>query len=428
MRRQAPGMQRTTATHRHAGKSAGSRLASLLLALAGCAGAAQAQSPDLRGYVDLRLVAPANEQDWSDGGLGKTRFGGDRDAAFPGGAALAASFQVTPELLASAELQYLPEARHPLDVLQAWVRYRPVSTTPWRWSTRLGAFFPPISLENDSIGWTSRWTLTPSAINSWVGEELRTIGAELRVEHRGDAGTLTAQAALFGHNDPAGELLAARGWGMGDLTSGLGAVLREPDVYAPVAYAPVPMLYRPFLEIDDRIGWYAGLDWDSPAHGRLALLRYDNRADPTAEVGYAGRELYAWHTRFWSLGAQARAGDVVFIAQLMDGSTAFEPVPGLLLDTRFHAGYLLAGWERGAWQPALRIDLFGLRQLPDTLDAPLDEHGNAITFALNWRPRNNLRLVGELLRLDSTRDQRRLAGLAPRQLDTQVQVAVRVLF
>ena len=52
-------------------------------------------------------------------------------------------------------------------------RRRPVS-----WSVKAGAFFPTISLENDDLGWTSPYTLTPSAINSWIGEELRTIGSE----------------------------------------------------------------------------------------------------------------------------------------------------------------------------------------------------------------------------------------------------------
>ena len=46
------------------------------------------------------------------------------------------------------------------------------------WSVKTGAFFPTISLENDDLGWTSPYTLTPSAINSWIGEELRTIGSE----------------------------------------------------------------------------------------------------------------------------------------------------------------------------------------------------------------------------------------------------------
>ena len=43
---------------------------------------------------------------------------------------------------------------------------------------KAGAFFPTISLENDDIGWTSPYTLSASAINTWIGEELRTIGTE----------------------------------------------------------------------------------------------------------------------------------------------------------------------------------------------------------------------------------------------------------
>jgi hypothetical protein len=387
----------------------------------------QAGSVDWNGYVDFRAVAPTQQQDWTDGGLGKARFGGGGSAASTQ-AALAASFQLAPEWLASGTLQVMPQQRHPLDILDASIRYRPVSTTPWRWSLRMGAFFPSISLENGNTGWTSPWTLTPSAINTWVGEELRAVGTEIRIEHRADTRTLALFGSLFGKNDPAGELLATRGWGMGDLTSGLGASLREPDAIAPLVGTTPPVRYRPFVEIDHRIGWYAGVDWDAPAYGKVSLLRYDNRADPTREQDYAGREVYAWHTRFWSLGMQSQVGNVLLAAQAMHGATAFEPAPGLLLDTQFNAGYVLAAWGQGAWQPAVRLDLFQTRQLPDWLPDPLSEHGNAATFALNWRARQNLRVTGEVLRVDSTRNQRRLDGESPHQVDTQVQVNVRLQY
>ena len=75
----------------------------------------------------------------------------------------------------------------------------------------------------------------------------------------------------------------AGGAGAGQLmTSGLFAELREPDVYADDAFAPVPMRYEPFLEIDHRIGWYAGIARDGVDGSRFALLRYDNRGDPEA--------------------------------------------------------------------------------------------------------------------------------------------------
>lgn len=398
----------------------------LALAWLACAPAA-AQSVVWQGYLDLRLAAPASQQDWADGGLGKTRFGDSSHAAI--GGALSASWQVAPELLASATVQLQSDQRRPLDLLDAGLRWRPVSTNAWRWSAKVGVFFPPVSLENDAIGWTSAWTLTPSAINSWVGEELRSSGIELRVEHRGEAATWSAVASAFGRNDPAGELLASRGWALNDTTSGLFARVRQPDAYAADAYAQPPLLFEPFLEIDHRIGWYAGLARDGIDGSRLALLRYDNRGDPEAWTNVAGRRLYAWHTRFWSLGAKRDIGRVQLLAQAMHGGTAFEPQPGLYLDSKFSAAYVLAGWNQGgAWQPALRLDWFRIRQLPDTLEAPLSEHGNALVAAINWRPDERWRMTGEFLRVDSTRDQRRLEGATPRRVDLQLQLSLRRFF
>ena len=403
------------------------RRALAMAVLLASGGAARAQDFQLHGFLDLRAVSPAHETSWNAGGLGKSRYGSGDAGAGVGAALLRADWQATPALSAAADLQYQPDEHRHVDVLDAYLRYRPASITPWRWSLKAGAFFAPISLENEGIGWTSLWTLTPSAINSWVVEELRTVGGEFSIEHRG-SNTFQAGFAVFGSNDPAGELLATRGWSLSDLTSGLHASLREPDVYAPVARASVPVEYRPFDEIDHRPGWYADASWESPAYGKFVILHYDNRADPERYERYEDRKVFAWRTRFWSFGARTRVGDVTLIAQAMDGDTAFEPSPELYLDTHFRSGFLLAGWERGAWRPALRLDFFSLRQTPSSLADPLSEHGNALTAALNWRPNDRLRITGEWLWVDSTRDQRALEGLAPRQIDRQVQVSARVYF
>src|SRR4029079_8665616 len=159
------------------------------------------QEASLRGFVDYRLVVPSDERSYVEGGLGKTRFGeGDAKPQF-GGAALVGTLQLTPSLLAEAGVRYESTDEHELTLDQAYLRWRPVSTTPWRWSLKTGAFFPPISLENDGIAWTSRATLTPSAINSWVGEELRIVGAEYRVEWRGEGQGVELAGAVFGAND-----------------------------------------------------------------------------------------------------------------------------------------------------------------------------------------------------------------------------------
>lgn len=389
--------------------------------------AALAGDFDLHGYLDCRVVAHASERSWADGGLGKTRFGDGGVAPTCAQAAVVATAQLAPQWLALADVQYQTTGRTDVSVLEAYVRYRPVSTTPWRGSLKLGEFFAPISLENDAIGWTSPWTLTPSAINSWVGEELRSIGAEARLEWRGSTQTFEGVAALVRSNDPAGELLAARGWALSDLTSGLGSRVREPDVYASANDESAPLRFDPFVENDHRLGWYAGANWRMPGRGSISVVRYDNEADPSTSSKGAV-PVFSWHTRFWSVGAETQVGDIVLLAQAIDGSTQIAPAPDFSTTTDFRAAYVLAGWSHGAWRPALRLDAFATSQQPRDLVDRVREHGHALTFALNWRPVDWLRITGEAVRVQSWRNQRIAAGLAAEQTDNQVQLSARLLF
>jgi hypothetical protein len=404
------------------------RRAAALAALA-CAGmrCAGAQDFDAHGYLDCRLIARADERSWADGGLGKTRFGGSGTTAACVQAAVVATAQLTPSLLALADVQYQTTGKNAFSALEAYLRYRPVSTTPLRWSVKLGEFFMPVSLENDAIGWTSPWTLTPSAIDGWIGEELRTIGAEARIEWRGSGQTFEGIAALVRENDPAGELLAARGWALADLTSGIGSRVREPDVYAIDNGDAIPLRFDPFLENDGRTGWYAGASWRATGLGRIAVLRYDNEADPSTHSGGAS-PVFSWHTEFWSGGAELDLGDVVLLGQAMSGSTEIAPSPHFRTTTGFRAAYLLAGWNRGALRPAIRVDVFSTDQLPRSIDARVREHGEAATLALNWRPREWLRVTGEALFVRSTRSARTEEGIASLQNDRQLQLSARLLF
>ncbi|HET7064784.1 MAG TPA: hypothetical protein VFI49_10975 [Rudaea sp.] len=395
--------------------------------LAAAMASAHGQDFDVRGFADFRLVSAAGETSWTQGGLGKTRYGGGDDSARVGGAAVVASWHPAPAWLAVADLRYEPQADSTFALVEAYLRYRPVSTDPWRWSFKLGEFFPPISLETDGVAWTSIWTIAPSAVNTWVGEELRVVGGEARLEHRGETNTFEGGAAVFAANDPLGEILAARGWAMGDLVSGFGSHLREPDNYATSIGSTPPRRYDPFLEIDHRVGAYADLTWRSTEFGRATLLYYDNRADPSAYHTFnQGDHLFAWRTKFTSIGATTAAGRLVLIAQGIAGTTEIAP-PGFRGETHFAAAYVLAGWNLGAWRPAVRVDAFMTRQDPASPPSA-SEHGNAITLALNWRPLDWLRLTGEALRIDSTTDQRLAIGLAPRQIDTQVMFNARLLF
>jgi hypothetical protein len=399
-----------------------------MLALACAPPAAGAQDLHAQGFVELRLpVVDAQDLSWTVGGMGKMRFGDGSDSLEPAGA-VSLSWQVSESLLAVADLQAQGQTSPDLGLISAWLRWRPVSTSAWRWSLRAGAFFPPVSLENDGVGWTSRWTLTPSAINSWVGEELRTVGAEARLEHRGVHGSIEGGFALYKWNDPAGELMASRGWAMGDVTTLLGGRVRQPDVYSNVVFSPAPVEYKPFVENDGTFGWHADLEWRSNAGLRLRALRYDNRADPSSNSHHAGRTVYSWHTRFDSLGAEVPVGPVMLAAQWLGGDTSIEPAEDLYIVSHYHAAYLLAAWDRGRWRPALRYDRFRVRQDPDFIGDMLEEDGHAWTAALNWRPRDWLRVTAEWLRVDSTRTQRVLEGLAPRQKEDLLQLNLRYQF
>jgi hypothetical protein len=406
----------------------------LILSLMLSPSAASAADFQVDGYVDLRIVKPSDERSWSEGGLGKLRFdttGDDGVTLRVGEAVVQGQLQIDSDFLAVASLRLEQDQRTPVDALEAYLRYRPVSTSPWRWSVKAGAFFPPISLENDEIGWTSYWTLTPSAINTWVGEELRTIGAEAKVELRGTTDTLEASGAVFGWNDPAGVMLADRGWAMGDRPTGLFDRLRLPDAFAAEIHHPIPVETPLFKEIDDRPGWYANAKWTRLGLGSVQMLYYNNEADPSAKRGQ-----FAWRTAFWSLGAQTTIGDVVLLAQAMTGETEINPSWAYDSLTHFWAAYVLAGWQCDAWRFAARADIFESDQRVhyftgagfDTEEGANSEHGNAITLAATWSGEEWLRLTTEALFVHSFRPQRAIAGVDPSSDQFQLQESVRLYF
>ena len=66
---------------------------------------------------------------------------------------------------------------------------------------------------------TSRDSITPSAINSWIGEEVRPVAVEGTVAATLGEHKLRATAAIIAANDTAGTLLTFRGWALHDRTT-----------------------------------------------------------------------------------------------------------------------------------------------------------------------------------------------------------------
>jgi hypothetical protein len=386
----------------------------------GVGGSAHAQKLDFNGAADLDLVLPSNQVSFQKGGLGKLEFGGGSGQPVVSGQVLAdIRAQLAPELGAFATLRLAPE-HVPFDILEAYARYQPVSSPSWLLSFKGGAFFPPISLENEGTGWTSPWALTSSAINSWVGQELRTIGTEGNVEWRHETGSVGLIGALFWANDPAGTLLADRGWTFDSRPTGIFGQPRRPDAFARTP----PLREEPFKEIDGRPGWYLGATLRQDDLGRIAALYYDNQADPDKFIGSD----FGWRTKFTSLAAELDVFDIVLLAHGMFGETTIEPFPNGLFKTNFQSAYLLAGHYFDDFRVAARIDVFATQPHNSVGGPAPGEHGWALTLAGSWTPRPGLRFTAELLRVDSKQGQRAFVGLPEHVAELQGRLVARVLF
>ena len=359
------------------------------------------------GYGDFRAIASPSQTAWLNGGLSKFRYGGAEgnfrfaEAVAQGDLKLDDSFSFI--ALARAE----PEQRTGLDLLEGYFRWHPSLSNVWSLSVKGGAFFPAVSLENDDLGWTSPYTLTPSAINSWIADELRTIGSEgiLRYD-TASFGSLSFTGALFCCNDPAGILIADRGWAMDDRPSGIFGDERVPEATVKLFHLGedrTPL----FDEIDGRPGWYAGLGWQMAGIGKLTVLRYDNEGDPYRRSG----EYNAWDTRFWSYGARTGWNDLVLIAQGLQGQTVIGTSFGLSYMS-FQSAFLLGSYDLEGlgledWRASLRGDVFQTRHSGSTLT---DEDGHAATVALSWQGVDWLRVTAELIAMESRRGEYVLAG------------------
>lgn len=375
----------------------------------------------ITGYGDVRAVIAPDPQSWLNGGLGKFRYGGRQK--FGTEALAQADLTLDDGLHAVGLFRAEPETRSVVDALEMYLRYTPKSSGDVSWSVKAGAFFPAMSLENDDIGWSSPYTLTPSAIDSWIGEELRTIGSEGTLRwNTGSVGTLSLTGALYCCNEEAGTLIAERGWTMSDNPTGLFERVRLPDQTLRLFHAAVPGNAGMFNQIDGNPGWYAGAAWQIPGIAQLSITRYDNRSDPTA---FTSRD-QAWGTKFWDFGVRTQVGPVTLIAQQLSGYTELAFASGENA-AKFESGYLLASTDLDDWRFSVREDLFQTRRV-GAANANFNEDGNATTGAVSWNGVDGLRLTTEIIRMASRRGEYLPAGLGYGRDDTQITFDARFFF
>lgn len=410
----------------------------------GCALAALHPAPasasDLRLFTpdtieiagDLRLVAVDGEKSWADGGFGKLRSGSAGDFRFRpqlGNGSLVWQPQFTWSLSATVSGAVQGGQRTEAGLTEAFLTFRPMrSSGGTALSARAGLMWPPVSLEHEGADWHVRDSITPSAINSWIGEEVRPLAAEASLAAELGASKLRGTIAVIAANDTAGTLLTFRGWALHDrVTLGfrrqpLPPLGEELEYYQPPFTHPLIDLHRGFAH---RPGYYAKLSWQPPVPVRFELFRYDNRADPR-EVN-ADLE-WGWRTTFDNLGAVADLGGGTSLkAQAMQGRTRMGYATGgnRWIDNRFRSAFVMLTHAFGPVGLAARGEGFRTRNAGSLFATDYDEDGWSAMIA-GKRDFGAFTGVLELLHVSSRSPARKHAGLPSRQRQTQLQAQLRM--
>ena len=401
------------------------------------AGPASAQS-DLKLFTrdnfelsgDLRLAAVDGEQSWVDGGFGTLRSGSGGDLRMRpqlGNASLVWKPQFTWSLGAVVVGSLQGGERTDAGLSQAYLAFRPMRSSKLAFSARAGLMWPPVSLEHEGADWHVKDSITPSAINSWIGEEVRPVAAEATLAGSLAQHKLRLTAAVMAANDTSGTLLTFRGWALHDRTT--IAFRRQPLPPLGPLTGYQPRFTHPLLDVRNgfahRPGFYAKLSWQPPVPLRVELFRYDNRANPQ----YVNPDIeWGWRTRFDNVGVVADLGSGAELkAQALKGTTLMgypEPTRRWV-DTRFRAAYVMLSRAVGKFGLSARADLFDTRNRGSLWDDEYDEHGWSAMLAAKREFGPFTGLV-ELLHVQSNNPAREHVGEEERQRQTQLQAEVRM--
>lgn len=244
--------------------------AGFILACNVCGPALAQEQSDVSGYVDVRGAVADGQSSWLRGDFGKARYGGDRDGDPTARIEVAEAAVVwhprfSETTGAIVHVQYQPGADNAVDIVEAYLSMRaPLGGGP-RLSGKAGVFYPQISLEHDEFAWTTYHTITPSALNTWIGEEIKVLGVEATYRQALGPGDLSFTASAFGFDDTAGTVVAFRGWALHDQEAMVFGTFPIPE-NAPARKAifdPQDDYSKSMIELDGRVGFYGQLRYDT---------------------------------------------------------------------------------------------------------------------------------------------------------------------
>lgn len=381
-------------------------------------GVGEDQGVWLRALLDLRVVRAGAAPSWMDRGPGKTRYGGivehgqdERTTRFaisqlaiepggwlPGDVELHA--QVNWEGNVDTDGGVDPDYDAPR-LVEGWAR-RAFGDSRDGWAVQAGVSNPPNSLEHTGPAWTPRFTLTPSALDTWFWEEGRVLGlqGEWWAATRDDV-ELRAYGGFGWGPDQQGILLATRGWVLSDWLAGMNSTMPLPGSGTT----------NEFEERDGRPAIYIGGSAGDPWRiGALHAAYFDNLGD----LSVPG----VWETRYATVGLSAAAlPGVDLLFQYLIGTTSSRAGP---FDNTLQAFYPLASYRWRGHRVTARYDNFRVEN--DRNAAPYNrERGWAVTVAYLFEFWLRHRIGFEYVLVDSHRPDRS----APDPSDDGWQVSYR---
>jgi hypothetical protein len=375
--------------------------------------------------LDMRWVdIESPYTSFTNGGLGQLRFDEAHDGLRLGRAMVDFTGPLTETIRANLTLNATGDHdAYPIDATEAFLEWRPYPQNNLRWRTRVGAFYAPISLENRSVGWQSPYSISTSAINSWIGEETRTIGIEQSLtlinldSHRDYEVGLVA--GLYGWNDPMGILIFQRGWALHDRQTGLFGGLPRP-----FSYSEYDQRIEFFREYDHRVGYYAGGEYKYRDQLVAQVLHYDNRGDTAVT---AGKES-TWLSRFDAIGLRYELPThTTFITQALRGDTGVGPSDDgrgmLILDYWSYFALLSQQFEKH--RVTARYDRLYSESTRGAYIFDSKQTAIAWTFAYMWDIDRHWQLAAEALQIQGALMQRSLLGLPQQATERSWQLAVR---
>ncbi|GAA3903255.1 hypothetical protein GCM10022276_22410 [Sphingomonas limnosediminicola] len=382
---------------------------------------------------DARVVLVDGERSWLEGGYGKLRSSGAGD-----------DFQARPEI-GNLNLIWQPQfswslsatvvgsvqggARSEGGLSQAYLSFRPMrGSSDLAFSARAGLMWPPVSLEHEGADWHVKDSITPSAINSWIGEEVKPVAIEGTAVATFGEHKLRATAAVLAANDTSGTLLTFRGWALHDRTTLAFRRQPLPPLDGELEEYQAPYTH-PLLDVHSgfahRPGYYAKIAWQPPIPIRLEFFRYDNRADP--EDVNADLE-WGWRTAFDNLSLVSDLGGRTQLkAQVIEGRTRMgylEPTRRWV-DNRFRSAFVMLVRRFGSARISLRAEAFDTGNRGSLVDSEYDETGWSGMIAAHHELGPFTGFV-ELLHVSSRREDIEAVGLKPCQRQTQLQAQLRM--